>query len=132
MSLFRHTRVAPTVAEEFAMQKIPSLDRRRFCGAAATTVAAGSLSLSGLLFSEGSTAMNAVPQQNASGSAAVRPFHVKFPESDLTELRRRINATMWPERETVSDDSQGVQLATVQELALLGEGLRLAQGRGEA
>jgi pimeloyl-ACP methyl ester carboxylesterase len=48
---------------------------------------------------------------------AIRPFHVKFPDADLVELRRRINATKWPERETVTDASQGVQLATVQALA---------------
>ena len=48
---------------------------------------------------------------------AIRPFHVNIPESDLTELRRRINATKWPERETVTDQSQGVQLATIQALA---------------
>jgi pimeloyl-ACP methyl ester carboxylesterase len=48
---------------------------------------------------------------------AIRPFRVNVPETELTELRRRINATRWPERETVSDDSQGVQLATMQKLA---------------
>src|SRR5271157_2856128 len=48
---------------------------------------------------------------------AIRPFHVNVPEAELTELRRRINATKWPERETVTDASQGVQLATIQELA---------------
>lgn len=48
---------------------------------------------------------------------AIRPFHVSVPEADLTELRRRINATKWPERETVTDASQGVQLATTQALA---------------
>jgi hypothetical protein len=47
----------------------------------------------------------------------IRPFHVNVPEADLTELRRRINATKWPERETVTDASQGVQLATIQRLA---------------
>src|SRR4026208_1386434 len=46
---------------------------------------------------------------------AIRPFQVDIPESDLTELRRRIQATRWPDRET--DASQGVQLATMQELA---------------
>lgn len=61
--------------------------------------------------------MNQVTQQMGSDGIAIRPFHVNFPESDLTELRRRINATRWPERETVSDDSQGVQLATIQALA---------------
>ena len=48
---------------------------------------------------------------------AIRPFHINFPEAELTELRRRINATKWPERETVADASQGVQLATIQKLA---------------
>ena len=48
---------------------------------------------------------------------AIRPFHVNVPETELTELRRRINATKWPERETVTDATQGVQLATTQALA---------------
>jgi pimeloyl-ACP methyl ester carboxylesterase len=47
----------------------------------------------------------------------IRPFRVDVPEEDLVELRRRIAATRWPERETVADASQGVQLATMQELA---------------
>jgi pimeloyl-ACP methyl ester carboxylesterase len=54
----------------------------------------------------------------AADKTAIRPFHVNnVPESELTELRRRINATRWPERETVTDASQGVQLATIQKLA---------------
>ncbi len=48
---------------------------------------------------------------------AIRPFHVNVPEAELTDLRRRINATKFPERETVTDASQGVQLATIQALA---------------
>jgi Epoxide hydrolase N terminus len=47
----------------------------------------------------------------------IRPFDVNVPEAELTELRRRINATRFPERETVTDASQGVQLATMQALA---------------
>jgi pimeloyl-ACP methyl ester carboxylesterase len=47
----------------------------------------------------------------------IRPFTVDFPEADLTDLRRRIAATRWPERETVSDDTQGVRLALMQDLA---------------
>jgi pimeloyl-ACP methyl ester carboxylesterase len=47
----------------------------------------------------------------------VRPFHIDVPEEDLDELRRRILATRWPEKETVDDSSQGVQLATLQALA---------------
>ncbi|HXP42830.1 MAG TPA: epoxide hydrolase [Candidatus Acidoferrales bacterium] len=49
---------------------------------------------------------------------AIRPFQkVNIPEEELTELRRRINNTRWPERETVTDATQGVQLATTQALA---------------
>jgi pimeloyl-ACP methyl ester carboxylesterase len=48
---------------------------------------------------------------------ALRPFHVNVPEGELTELRRRVNATKWPERETVADATQGVQLATMKALA---------------
>src|SRR5713226_4263022 len=48
---------------------------------------------------------------------AIRPFHVSVPEEELAELRRRINATRWPDRETVTDQTQGVQLATTQALA---------------
>jgi pimeloyl-ACP methyl ester carboxylesterase len=46
----------------------------------------------------------------------IRPFTVEFPEAELTELRRRVNATRWPDRETVTDNSQGVDLAAMQEL----------------
>jgi pimeloyl-ACP methyl ester carboxylesterase len=56
--------------------------------------------------------------EQAADKTAIRPFHVNnVPEEELTELRRRINATRWPERETVMDASQGVQLATIQKLA---------------
>ncbi len=55
--------------------------------------------------------------ETTSSSFALRPFHINVPEAELTELRRRINATKWPERETVTDASQGVQLATTQALA---------------
>jgi len=55
--------------------------------------------------------------EQAADQKAIRPFRVNVPESELTELRRRINATRWPDRETVTDQSQGVQLATIQALA---------------
>src|SRR5688572_31521798 len=48
---------------------------------------------------------------------SVRPFTVHFPQGSLDNLRRRIAATQWPEKETVADQSQGVPLATMQELA---------------
>ncbi|HXX45504.1 MAG TPA: epoxide hydrolase [Candidatus Acidoferrales bacterium] len=57
-------------------------------------------------------------QRGSEQADAIRPFpKVNVPEAELIELRRRINATRWPERETVADASQGVQLATTQALA---------------
>jgi len=56
-------------------------------------------------------------QQAGSDKTAIRPFHVDVPDAELADLRRRINAAKWPERETVTDDSQGVPLAMMQELA---------------
>ena len=53
----------------------------------------------------------------AASSDAIRPFRVDVPEKQLVDLRRRISMTRWPERETVSDQSQGPQLATMQKLA---------------
>jgi hypothetical protein len=47
---------------------------------------------------------------------SVRPFHINVPEAALADMRRRIAATRWPDRETVNDRSQGVQLAKIQEL----------------
>src|SRR5918998_379428 len=51
------------------------------------------------------------------GEVAVRPFHIDVPEEELVDLRRRIEATRWPEKETVDDQSQGPRLATMQALA---------------
>jgi pimeloyl-ACP methyl ester carboxylesterase len=61
--------------------------------------------------------MTDVAERTSNDTTSIRPFHVNVPEAELTELRRRINATRWAERETVTDASQGVQLATIQELA---------------
>jgi hypothetical protein len=47
----------------------------------------------------------------------IRPFRVDIPDEALDDLRRRIAATQWPEKETVADQSQGVPLAMIQELA---------------
>jgi pimeloyl-ACP methyl ester carboxylesterase len=58
--------------------------------------------------------LDPVPQAAA---AEIRPFHIKVSEEELVDLKRRIAATKWPERETVSDVTQGVQLATMQKLA---------------
>ena len=63
-------------------------------------------------------------------ATTIRPMaKIEFPEAELKDLRARIEATRWPEKEPVTDQTQGVQLATMQKLAqLLGDGLRLAQG----
>jgi pimeloyl-ACP methyl ester carboxylesterase len=80
--------------------------RRGFIGAAATALAAAGTF--GLL-----------PEQSAASteSTAVRPFHISVPEEALVDLRRRIKATKWPDKETVTDASQGVQLETMRKLA---------------
>jgi pimeloyl-ACP methyl ester carboxylesterase len=48
---------------------------------------------------------------------SIRPFKVQFPDADLTNLRQRVLATKWPKKETVTDETQGVQMATMQKLA---------------
>ena len=55
--------------------------------------------------------------QSTSDAQAVRPFRANMPEAALADLRQRIKVTKWPERETVTDESQGVQFATMQKLA---------------
>src|SRR2546425_79164 len=54
--------------------------------------------------------------QPQTDKTAIRPFQFNFPDAELAELRRRVNATRWPDREQVTDASQGVQLATMQKL----------------
>ncbi|MGZ3509921.1 MAG: epoxide hydrolase N-terminal domain-containing protein [Vulcanimicrobiaceae bacterium] len=100
-----------------------NLDRRHFCGTAAMTIAATQLGLFGCAQSdrakkstERDPGMTQVEQVTGSATTAIRPFYTDFPEAELVELRRRITATRWPDRETVTDQSQGVQLATIQEL----------------
>ena len=62
--------------------------------------------------------MTQVVETTAVEKSAIRPFpKVNVPDSDLNELRTRVGATKWPERETVQDATQGVQLATIQALA---------------
>jgi pimeloyl-ACP methyl ester carboxylesterase len=65
------------------------------------------------------TATMAVPGSSTptTDTNTIRPFHVNVAEAELTELRKRINNTRWPERETVTNATQGVQLATTQALA---------------
>jgi hypothetical protein len=51
------------------------------------------------------------------GADAIKPFRVHFPDEALADLKHRIAATRWPDKEIVTDQSQGVQLATIQKLA---------------
>jgi pimeloyl-ACP methyl ester carboxylesterase len=97
------------------MQKTPDLNRRRFCGVAAATVAASTLGLSAL-FSQRSQAMNAAVEQVSTDKSAVRPFRVEVPEAELAGMRQRIKGTRFPEKEPVADFSQGVPLATIEKL----------------
>ncbi|MPW21888.1 alpha/beta fold hydrolase [Paraburkholderia sp. CNPSo 3157] len=92
-----------------------SQSRRRFVGVAAATIAAGSLSQ--LAFAETNQSILSVSKPAGGDKTAIRPLRVHAPEAQLTDLRQRIKATRWPERETVTDDSQGVPLAMMQELA---------------
>jgi Epoxide hydrolase N terminus len=76
--------------------------------------------------------MDAVVEEIGSAETPTRPFRVDVPEAELTELRRRIKSTRWPEKEPVADMSQGVQLATVKKArTLLGGRLRLAPVRSK-
>ncbi len=61
--------------------------------------------------------MTQTPTETTSTHPEVRPFSIDVPEEKLTDLRRRIEGTQWPEKETVADESQGVPLATMQKLA---------------
>jgi pimeloyl-ACP methyl ester carboxylesterase len=81
-------------------------DRRQFLGTAAIgIVTAGAVGL--------------LPTQPASAAKddAIRPFRVNIPNDELVGLRKRVLGTRWPDRETVADPSQGVQLTTIQQLA---------------
>jgi pimeloyl-ACP methyl ester carboxylesterase len=62
-------------------------------------------------------ALMAVTVDKTAGATAIRPFEIEASQAELDDLRARIAATRWPERETVRDDSQGVPLALAQELA---------------
>jgi len=98
---------------------MPRINRRRFCTIAAATVAGGPLSVVGISkrLNAMTDVMPEVAELKEGEQEEIRPFHVSFSDDDLTDLRRRIKATRWPERETVNDASQGVQLATTQKLA---------------
>ena len=99
-----------------------SLTRRGFvAGSAAASVS--SLMLAAPAYAALSGSENEVvvaaasPARQADGDPAIRPFKVNVPRAKLDDLRRRIVATQWPEKETVADESQGLQLETMRKLA---------------
>ena len=98
------------------MPQPPDFDRRRFVGVAAATVAAGPL---GVLerINTMTHAVTDVAQPKGTAGTEIRRFSFKASDADLADLRRRINATKWPEREWVPDSSDGVPLRTMQNLA---------------
>jgi len=81
-------------------------DRRQFLGTAAM----------GIVSASAASLFSAHPAPAAEGGA-IRPFHVNVGGDELADLRKRVTATRWPDRETVADPSQGVQLKTIQQLA---------------
>jgi pimeloyl-ACP methyl ester carboxylesterase len=81
-------------------------DRRQFLSAAAMGIAAA-----------GAANLLAARPAPAAESGAIRPFHIEIPRDGLVNLRERVMATRWPDRETVADPSQGVQLNTIQQVA---------------
>jgi pimeloyl-ACP methyl ester carboxylesterase len=91
-----HTKVIEEIDE----------DRRMLLGAAALGIAA-----------VGVTSLLPSPVVAAPAPDAIRPFHVKFKDEQLADLRRRVAATRWPDQETVSDDTQGVRLNTIKKVA---------------
>ena len=84
------------------------------------TSTSSSLNRRGLLGATAAMAASSLIPANVSAATedtTIRPFRVNVPEEELINLRRRVAATRWPDPETVTDDSQGVPLATMQELA---------------
>lgn len=93
----------------------PHAARRALSGAAALAA----IALAGTMqpaFAAEPAAAKSVAAQRATTDESIRPFKVHVPQAQLDDLRRRIAATRWPDRETVADDSQGIQQARVQEL----------------
>jgi hypothetical protein len=80
----------------------------------AATAAAGAYALAA---SVGTAALAATQPGEGAEDTAIRPFRIEVPDEALVDLRRRIGAMRWPERETVADESQGIQLAALQEVA---------------
>ena len=89
--------------------------RRNFLATSAGALMATAVATSASgMFSTASAASAATAAETATGAASIRQFRVDVPKKDLADLRRRLLATRWPTKETVPDQSQGVQLARMQ------------------
>jgi pimeloyl-ACP methyl ester carboxylesterase len=94
-----------------AMSMLSSSPTRRSLLATAAVASAF-----GLVSSASADTLRTTHPGSAERDDTIRPFRINFPEADLVDLRRRVKATRWPDKETVTDQSQGVQLATIRQL----------------
>lgn len=97
------------------MARSAVLNRRRFCGTAVAAIAAAPLGLEGFVERPNTTIQ--IADQTVSDRQTIRPFRVNVSDAELNELRKRVKATRWPDRETVTDTSQGVPLEMIQALS---------------
>ena len=100
-----HSKTPIAIATTHPNQEAIDHGRRRLIASAAMGLAAA-----------GVASLFPVRPAPAATNDEIRPFHINIPEADLVDLRRRLAATRWPEKETVADDSQGVPLAMLQDL----------------
>src|SRR3984893_4122549 len=100
-SIGRLSQVALPTGRSIMSATSSSLSRRNFLASSAAV---------------GVSSLIATSARAAAGDGSIRPLHLNIPQEQLVDLRRRVLATRWPERETVTDRSQGVQLAKIQEI----------------
>jgi len=101
----RHLKTSIAIAATAPNQDVIDHDRRKLLTGAAMGLAAA-----------GAATLFPLRQASAATDEAIRPFHIAIPEADLVDLRQRLAATRWSDKETVADDSQGVPLAMLQDL----------------
>jgi pimeloyl-ACP methyl ester carboxylesterase len=93
------------------------ISRRETLKLSAASIATSLLPVATLITARAGSRKDDIMTQANADRNGIRPFEVDFPDADLADLRRRIRAARWPDRETVDDASQGVQLTTTQKLA---------------
>ena len=98
------------ISEKTKMTEEAGYSRRRFLQNAAMAVGASQLGITGLAEAQSGARPATATVGRPDG---IRPFHINFPDAELADLRRRVNATRWPERESVSDASQGSRVGRV-------------------